>query len=83
MYDRKKIRSAENVTDVSFFVVHVQIFPDIQVLQVFSCLQPILGLIWHVHLCREQVLKDILTNMHLIKAMRCVEFVPVLQVLEN
>ena len=26
MYDRKKFRSAQNVTDVSFFVVHVPMY---------------------------------------------------------
>ena len=47
MYDRKKIRSAQNVTDVSFFVVHVThygllIKQDglIEVL-LFLCMEPV------------------------------------------
>ena len=61
----------------------VDIFPNLQIFQVFPCLRPILGLLRHLHQCAKQALEDILRDMHLIKAMRRVVIGPVLQVPEN
>ena len=61
----------------------VKILPYTQDFQVSSCLWPVLSLLRHVQKCAKQALENILRDMHLIKAIRSVEDLPVRQIPKN
>ena|ERR1041385_8886530 len=61
----------------------VKILPYTQDFQVSSCLWLVLSLLRHVQKCAKQALENILRDMHLIKAIRSVEDLPLRQISKN